>query len=115
MEPFTVCSGCKKVWADRNSFLGDLTVRITGYNINLDYLDNGYFIFLHEDCKTSSAIEVSFFKDLYQGKENLENKMGSSECPGYCKNNENLNDCNVLCECNYVRKILTKIVKRIKD
>ncbi len=115
MEIFTTCAGCKKEWVSRDLFVNDSQVRITGYNINLDYLDNGYFIFLHKECQTSSAIEVSFFKDLYQDEKSYINKMGSKECPGYCKDSSNFDDCNVDCECNYVRKIITQIVKRIKD
>ena len=108
-KTFKKCSMCKTEWQTREDFLGDPTVSVVGYNVNFEQLELGYFLFNHEMCGTTLAIEAKEFTDLYNGKVFEERKLGTDECPGHCLKEDDLDPCVAECECAYVREVLHKV------
>jgi len=107
---FKVCPNCDFVWKNREDFLNDNKVSMIGYQVHFKNLTAGIFLFNHF-CKGTLAIEVSSFKDLYDGPIFKERATGSDECPEYCLHKDNLDPCPAECECAFVREII-QIIKR---
>ena len=108
-KAFKVCTMCGEEWADRDAFLADPTITVTGYSAHFKDLELGLFYFNHESCKTTMALLASLFTDLYDGPVFKERKTGSDECPGYCLQNSETRPCPAECECAYVREVLDKV------
>jgi hypothetical protein len=108
---FKQCS-CKKVWRTREEFLDDPEVEIIGYQVDLEKLENGFFLFNHHACKSTLGVTIFIFKDLYDGPVYTERKTGSEECPTFCLYKENLERCPAKCACAYVREIIQIIRAR---
>ena len=101
---------CGSVWADRKDFLQDPEVELIGYQVNYKELAAGILLFNHS-CHTTLAIYAEEFAGLYDGPVFSERATGSSECPGYCQNEEELRPCPAKCECAFVREII-HIIRR---
>jgi hypothetical protein len=71
------------------------------------------FFFTHKKkgCFSTMVVEVSEFLNLYDGPRYREHKPGEEICPGYCHEKSNLERCDALCECAFVREI-TQILKQ---
>lgn len=104
---FKVCPCCATIWETRSKFLSDPTLKFNGYQIFRPELERGLFIFTHlkEKCYSTLSIKILEFHDLYTGSRYNENKALSEDCPRYCLDENNLNRCDALCECAYVREI----------
>ena len=115
MEAFKTCTYCRNPWISRKEFLGDPKITLVGYQVNFEELELGLFLFNHETCRTTIAIQAGLFKDLYNGPIFKERKTGSEQCPEYCLHQTNLDPCREKCECTYVREILQKVRHWPKD
>ncbi|MGE5280025.1 MAG: hypothetical protein ACM3L6_04700 [Deltaproteobacteria bacterium] len=102
---FKRCS-CGARWSRRPDFLGDTGVKLLGYQANFEELELGLFLFNHETCGTTLALEVRDFGGLYDGPVFEERKTGTAECPSYCLRQDNLDACPSHCACAYVRQII---------
>ena len=117
---FKTCSFCGKKWKTREEFLSDNDVKLTGYQVNYIDIEKGLFLFNHT-CNTTLAIEVEEFMDLYTGVKYTEDKMNKDGCPGYCLDENNLQDCGNTCYYNQIRKLMLIVLdfknknKNIKD
>jgi hypothetical protein len=82
--------------------------QLVGYQVNFKHLEMGAFLFNHDipSCRSTIAIPVHAFSDLYDGPVYEENRRGSDECPEYCLHQENLERCLARCECAFVREVL---------
>ncbi|MEA2012005.1 MAG: hypothetical protein U9O87_02815 [Verrucomicrobiota bacterium] len=109
-EHFKICPSCKYVWENREDFLNDNNLSITGYQVHFEELTTGLFLFNHS-CGTTLAIEASAFFDMYDGIIFKERMTGKDNCPQYCLTKDNLKPCKEKCECAFVREILQKIKK----
>jgi len=97
------------IWKTREDFLGDQNIEITGYQVDFEKIEKGFFLFNHHKCKTTLGIKTFEFKDLYNGPVFTERKTGSRECPSYCLYKENLDRCLARCACAYIRDIIQLI------
>lgn len=65
------------------------------------------FDHVKEKCGTTLAIAAGKFSDIYDGPIFKKERMtGTEECPEYCLNVYELEQCPQKCECAYVREIL---------
>ena len=110
-ESFKTCPMCHRVWETQEDFVSDSTLELNGYTVNFKRLEGGMFFFTHtvEDCRTTMGMEVSQFLNLYTGVHYSEQRAGKEDCPGYCLNKEQLDRCNAVCECAFVREICNVI------
>ena len=106
---FKRCPMCGTMWDSRGTFLADPDVAVVGYQVNFRDLVAGIFLFNHS-CGDTFALHVSVFRDLYKGPVFNERATGTSECPGHCLRQDDLDPCPAHCECNFVREIL-QIIK----
>ena len=107
-KPFKMCPCCFFVWPTRTDFLKDPSLLLNGYKADFEALEFGLFFFTHQaaECQSTLALEVNDFMDLYQGTRHTGRRTGMSDCPGYCVDKEQLQRCDALCECAFVREIL---------
>ena len=108
MNPFKTCPHCFQIWPTRDDFISDSQLELNGYKADFEKLEYGLFFFTHQKsgCHSTMAIEVVDFKDLYSGEIYTERKTGSEECPRYCLDKEQLDRCDAICECAFVREII---------
>lgn len=92
----------------------DPALNLIGYQVNFDYLEEGFFLFNHH-CNTTLAIRAGEFKDLYTGPIFSERLTNTDECPEYCLHKEELRPCPAKCECAYIREIIQIIKSWTKD
>jgi hypothetical protein len=109
---FKICTMCQTRWPDRERFLADPALEMIGYQADIQSLENGLFLFNHlvENCKSTIAVRVHQFRDLYDGPVYQKCLIGTEDCAGLCLHRENLKPCQAECECRYVRD-LVQIVK----
>jgi len=105
-DHFKTCPLCSKVWTSRKNFLTDRDVELVGYQVDFEEVALGLFLFNHNTCKTTLAIQANQLKDLYLGPVFKERKTGQQECPGYCLRRSALEPCPAECECAWVRGLL---------
>ena len=109
---FKICSGCEHVWETREDFINDENVLYIGYQANFSHLEAGFFLFNHDTtCRSTIALEVKKFRDLYDGPVFNESFMGSKFCQGLCTKKSNTERCENECECAFVREIIQVIKK----
>ncbi|MCF7854092.1 MAG: hypothetical protein K9N51_04780 [Candidatus Pacebacteria bacterium] len=108
---FKQCPKCGSVWESRALFLADAEIHATGYQVNFEELEAGLFIFNHvrSGCGTTIAIPAGSFCDLYDGPIFEHAFKDSVQCDGHCLRDDDLEDCDVPCECAYVRHVLQVI------
>jgi hypothetical protein len=114
MEPdkhFKECTMCGKVWPEREEFLRDRDVRVSGYIAHFKELELGLFLFNHEPCKSTLAVKAKRFIDLVTGPVFIVRMTGTEECPGYCLHKTELRPCPAKCECAHVRDVLDRVAR----
>ncbi len=111
---FKTCSGCGKNWLTQNKFLEDIDLKLNGYKADFEKLEYGLLFFTHdqENCHSTLAIEVVEFMNLHTGPIHPLRRTGLSDCPGYCRDTEQLARCEAVCECAFVRDIIHVIKQR---
>jgi len=114
---FKTCPGCKKKWFSRDEMLYDPDVTLLGYQVHFVDYNLGLFYFNHNssNCKTTFAIKVSEFADLYDGPVFSEVKMADENCPMYCLRRTELGECNQPCAGAFVREVMQIINKIHKE
>jgi hypothetical protein len=108
---FKVCTFCGETWKSREAFLADPCVRVIGYQVSFQSLETGIFLFNHEACRTTLAIDASYFTDLYSGPTFAVRKTETEDCPAYCLRKNEIRPCPAECECAYVRAVLDMIAR----
>ena len=108
---FKVCTLCGETWKSREAFLADPRVRVIGYQVHFQDLQTGMFLFNHDACCTTLAIDASLFTDLYRGPTFMARKTETEDCPGYCLHKGELRPCPAECECAYVRDVLDTVAR----
>ncbi len=108
---FKVCPLCGETWKSREAFLADPCVRVIGYQVYFQDLEAGMFLFNHDPCRTTLAIEASHFTDLYDGPMLAGRKTGTQQCPAYCLRQGEIRPCPAECECAYVRDVLDTVAR----
>jgi hypothetical protein len=108
---FKVCTLCGETWKGREAFLADPCVRVIGYQVHFQDLEAGLFLFNHDACRTTLAIEAWHFTDLYQGPTLAGRKTGTQQCPAYCLRQDEIRPCPAECECAYVRDVLDTVAR----
>lgn len=98
---FKKCSFCGFIWPDRESFISDPNITIVGYQVNFKNLEKGFFLFNHS-CNATICMDISTFRDLYEGPIFTKRETGHTSCPGYCLKQSELGPCSAECECAYV-------------
>jgi hypothetical protein len=112
---FKICSVCNKAWQDREAFLADPDIDIIGYQASFEEgVKKGLFLFNHQ-CKTTLALRVITFDDLYRGPRYETELTGTDVCSGYCLDIKELSACSAKCKYAYVREIIQMIRKWPKD
>ena len=116
MQDFKVCSSCGYAWPNRDAFLSDGSLRLIGYQADLDRLEEGQMLFTHgaRRCRTTLAISARDFLDLYTGPRCAERKTMAPECPRYCLEETQLERCGALCECAFVREVVYLVKSRLE-
>lgn len=112
---FIRCPMCKKVWQDRDVFLQDTSLEISGYQVDFESLEMGLFLFTHkvDGCFSTLSVKAKEFYDLNPGKQYSERRTLKDNCPTYCLFKDNLEECRAQCECAFVRDLLL-ILQKIK-
>ncbi|MEW6670088.1 MAG: hypothetical protein AB1427_00210 [Thermodesulfobacteriota bacterium] len=105
---FKQCTACRFKWSTRDQFLEDPDVELLGYQANFVELLAGFFLFNHS-CKTTLAIDVEAFTDLYDGPIFRQRLTGTEQCPEHCLHEDNLMPCPNQCECAFVREIIQSV------
>lgn len=110
-KPFKRCPGCFHVWETRKRFLSDNRLVLNGYKADFERLEYGLFFFTHmrDNCCSTLAIEVVDFLDMYHGEIHPQRRTGEVDCPGYCLDKNQLERCEAICECAFVREIMHQI------
>ena len=103
---FKKCTSCSHEWQSREEFLSDRNTKMIGYQVNFKDLELGWFLFNHNTCGTTLALQALFFSDLYRGLIMSENMHGTAACPDHCLTAGDLGVCPTKCECNYVREVI---------
>ena len=113
---FKHCPCCFQNWSTRNAFLSDPSVTLNGYQADFEKLEYGLFFFTHHQtgCNSTLAIEVIDFLDLHKGPRYLQRQTGEADCPGYCLEKNQLDRCDAICECAFVRDII-QLIKHKKS
>ncbi len=112
---FMRCPMCEMVWQDRNIFLRDTSLEISGYQVDFDSLDMGLFLFTHkiDGCFSTLSVRAKEFYDLNPGKQYSQSRTLKDDCPTYCLYQDSLEECRAHCECAFVRDLLL-IIQKIK-
>lgn len=110
---FQKCSCCGRIWQSRSDFLIDGLLTFNGYQADFEAPEMGLFLFTHRapGCGTTIAIEVRYFRDLYDGPVYTERKTNTSECPGHCLHVASFERCETHCECAYVRQLMQRLTE----
>lgn len=108
---FKVCTLCGETWKSREAFLADPCVRVIGYQPYFQDLEAGVFLFNHDACRTTLAIDASRFTDLYSGPTFTARKTETEDCPAYCLRQTEVRPCPAECECAYVRAVLDMVAR----
>ena len=108
-DGFKNCPVCGVCWQSRKAFLVDPDLTYLGYQAHFEALTTGLFFFNHT-CKTTLALEVKQFRDLYDGPVFTERQTGTDACPGHCLYRESIEPCPAQCECAFVRELIQIIV-----
>ncbi len=111
---FKTCKQCAKEWPEREDFLADPEVRLSGCQADVDQPRASVFVFDHvaSGCGTTIAVRVSEFDDLYDGPRHKVRWGNSAKCAGMCHDPKNLEPCANECACAYVRQILQEVRAR---
>ncbi len=106
-KPFKICNMCGCIWFDREDFLDDENIMFIGYQADFERLEYGLFYFNHtvNRCSSTIAIYTREFLDMYKGEVYAERCTGKENCPGYCMDVNQLQRCDVCCECAMVREV----------
>lgn len=107
-EIFKQCPACRNTWSDYTEFLADPSLQLIGYQVLLEDLKEGLFLFNHS-CGTTLAITVEMLEHLYDGPVYDERLLGSENCPGLCLIEQETGPCSEKCECAYIRAIMQTI------
>jgi len=111
---FKKCPLCDHPWQDRKTFLADPDITIIGYQACFDDIKTGLFLFNHQ-CRTTMAVEVLKFDDLYNGPKYDTVLTKTDKCSGYCLDINELSACSAECKYAYVRDIIQVIRKWPKE
>jgi len=111
---FKKCTVCHYSWKDRETFLNDPDLEIIGYQASLDDVQSGLYLFNHQ-CKTTLALEVMKFDDLYDGPRFDKDLAETDECSGFCLHINELTVCGAQCKYAYIREIIQIIRNWPKD
>lgn len=106
---FKTCFNCSKGWETTTEFLEDPEIDLLGYQINIEDLSTGLFLFGHTSCQNGLAIYVRDFNSLRNGAVFTENKSGRKGCPGHCLYNTNFEPCGNSCAYRWVRDVMQVI------
>lgn len=108
---FKKCPMCGYIWPTREDFLKDKLLNLNGYSADFEKLEYGLFFFTHNktDCGSTLVLEAVNFLDMYDGPKYSERKTKEPGCPGYCLDQDNLERCDMFCECAFVREVLNKV------
>lgn len=110
-EIFKTCPNCRKRWYTLEDFLGDPQLVLVGYQGVLRGPDHGFLYLNHMDetCKTTLAITIGEFADLYDGPLVEKHRQGSEPCPEHCFFTNGVVERPEGCECRYVRSVMKRI------
>ncbi len=105
---FRSCPLCGQQWQSRREFISDNNLILNGYKVDFERLEYGLFFFTHEmdGCHTTIAIESGNFLDLYSGEIYGGRITGSEQCLRRCLDFADLEPCDRICECAFVREVI---------
>lgn len=105
---------CAFKWQSRDDFIEDPSLEINGYLADLEELKYSQFYFTHNvaGCGSTMVIEARDFFSLYSGPSYKERRTDQEDCPGYCRDKEQLDRCAAYCECAFNREIIQLIRAR---
>lgn len=112
---FKSCPCCGYIWKSREAFLSDAGLKMNGYQVDFEKLEEGLFMFTHmtKKCGSTLVIPATEFLDLYKGEKYEDRKTLSAECPRYCVDQKQLSRCSALCECAFVREVVHIVNSRL--
>jgi hypothetical protein len=110
---FRKCTQCGREWADREGFLADPAVALSGCQVDTDRPRGSALLFDHKtkDCGTTIAVGIGAFSDLYAGPVHKVNWAPSAKCPRKCFDPKNLDACPAQCASAFVREVL-QVIRR---
>ncbi len=108
---FKSCTACGQEWLLKEDMLYDSNVKLLGYQMHFSDISLGTLYFYHTGlkCKTTFAIKVSEFMDMYNGPEYSENMLADNDCPMYCLRRSELRSCGLPCSAAFIREIMMAI------
>ena len=110
-SPFKTCPKCQQEWQEKQDFICDPDIKVTGYSVNYEQLEEGLFFFNHvrPGCSSTLATRAGDYTYLYTGQIADVRLTDEEGCPRYCQEADNLRRCNQNCECAFVREIIATI------
>ena len=110
---FTTCKHCGKTWPDREAFVADAGISISGCQVDTRHPAESALLFDHRsaDCGTTMALPLRRFQDLCTGPRHKVSWAKSKMCPGMCSDPRDTAPCAKECSCAYVRAVLQEVMK----
>lgn len=109
-EYFEVCTLCQHDWDTLDDFLHDNSLDFNGYQANFKRPGKGIFFFTHlkDDCKSTISVNANNFYPVLEGEvSEREFAIHGQNCPGFCADKSNLNDCkNEICPGSFIRNLI---------
>jgi hypothetical protein len=105
---FKTCGHCGREWPDREAFLADPDLRVTGYQVVFRDLATGLVLFNHA-CQSTLAVPVGVFADLHGGPRHDRFMGDTDQCPHHCLDLNDLGPCPTQCQCAFFRAVLQAV------
>ncbi len=102
---FKTCPCCRTIWRSRNELLADGRVRLLGFQpVERDHTA-GIFLFHHEDCGTTLALNLRSLKSLSRRPLLARSGCSAGVPPDYCLGEANAKPCPLQCACEFVAEV----------
>lgn len=108
-DVFKTCPGCRTAWLSRSDLLHDRGVRFLGFQPGANEHRSGLFLFNHQNCGTTLALDVSALESLSHCP-----VLGLSQCSAgqsskHCLSGSSGEPCPLYCMCGFVEDVVRTI------
>jgi hypothetical protein len=99
---FVSCPKCGNEWGRCGDFLSDRDVRLLGFQSGSTIPNDGLFLFTHERCGTTLAVELSSFRSLLPLPALAPSCWIKGDTPSFCLGRAQEICCPLECICEHV-------------
>jgi hypothetical protein len=102
---FKTCPGCENTWLSRNELLGDPQVRLLGFQPVASGHEAGLFLFHHEKCGTTLALDLPSLGSLSRRPMLALSHCSAGVSTDYCLSKLGGGPCPLYCVCEFVAEV----------